>query len=109
MLKGNQRNLKIIAQFHPQGTSPMHVTWVTINRAFSLSIQARYSWKQTCHFRPCIKKDTRERFALKCLMDGPKAHTEVKLHKLCSDHPNIVQVLDVYANDVLFPGDPHPK
>lgn len=61
------------------------------------------------NFRPCIKKDTRERFALKCLMDGPKAHTEVKLHRLCSDHSNIVRVLDVYANDVLFPGDPHPK
>lgn len=59
--------------------------------------------------RPCIKKDTRERFALKCLMDGPRAHTEVKLHRLCSDHSNIVRVLDVYANDVLFPGDPHPK
>ncbi|XP_062589854.1 MAP kinase-activated protein kinase 5-like [Saccostrea cucullata] len=59
--------------------------------------------------RPCIKRDTRERYALKCMMDGPKAHTEVRLHKLCSDHPNIVKVLDVYANDVLFPGDPHPK
>lgn len=59
--------------------------------------------------RPCMKRSNKERFALKCLIDTPKARTEVRLHKMCSGHPNIVKVLDVYANDVQFPGEPLPK
>ncbi|XP_048752607.1 MAP kinase-activated protein kinase 5-like [Ostrea edulis] len=84
-------------------------------KTYSITDDYIVLWKEklgtgiTGPVRPCIKKDTRERFALKCLMDGPKAHTEVTLHRLCNDHPNIVRVLDVYANDVIFPGDPHPK
>lgn len=83
-------------------------SYLALKDLLLMVINVRITFK-TGNFRPCIKKDTRERFALKCLMDGPRAHTEVKLHRLCSDHSNIVRVLDVYANDVLFPGDPHPK
>ena len=49
------------------------------------------------------------RYALKCLHDNPKSQTEVNLHIMCSKHPNIVKVLDVYANDLQFPGDKQPK
>ncbi|XP_022335376.2 MAP kinase-activated protein kinase 5-like [Crassostrea virginica] len=91
------------------GSSALNIKTHSITDDYIVLWKEKLGTGITGPVRPCIKKDTRERFALKCLMDGPKAHTEVKLHRLCSDHPNIVQVLDVYANDVLFPGDPHPK
>ena len=56
-----------------------------------------------------MKKEGGGRFALKCLHDTPKSQTEVNLHMMCSKHPNIVKVLDVYANDIQFPGDKQPK
>ncbi|KAL3857437.1 hypothetical protein ACJMK2_012108 [Sinanodonta woodiana] len=56
--------------------------------------------------RPCVKKSSKERFALKCILDNPRSRTEVNLHVMCSGHPNVVQVLDVYANDLqLHDGD----
>lgn len=57
------------------------------------------------NFRLCIKKDIRERFVLKCLMDGFRVYIEIKLYRFCSDYFNIVRVFDVYVNDVLFFGD----
>ncbi|XP_070572357.1 MAP kinase-activated protein kinase 5-like [Ptychodera flava] len=59
--------------------------------------------------RPCTKRSTGERYALKVLLDKPKAQTEVNLHVRSSGHPNIVTVYDVYANDVQFPGEDHPR
>uniref|UniRef100_A0A8C5NA36 MAP kinase-activated protein kinase 5 n=1 Tax=Gouania willdenowi TaxID=441366 RepID=A0A8C5NA36_GOUWI len=53
--------------------------------------------------RVCVKKSTQERLALKILIDRPKARNEVRLHMMCADHPNIVQILEVYANSVQFP------
>ncbi|XP_052797609.1 MAP kinase-activated protein kinase 5-like [Mya arenaria] len=59
--------------------------------------------------RPCRKKKTGKRYALKCLPDTHKSQTEVNLHLMCNGHPNIVQVHDVYANDIQFPGEKQPK
>uniref|UniRef100_A0A3Q2ZCE8 MAP kinase-activated protein kinase 5 n=1 Tax=Kryptolebias marmoratus TaxID=37003 RepID=A0A3Q2ZCE8_KRYMA len=53
--------------------------------------------------RVCVKKSTQERLALKILIDRPKARNEVRLHMMCANHPNIVQILEVYANSVQFP------
>ncbi|GAB1610147.1 hypothetical protein Ahia01_001300700, partial [Argonauta hians] len=55
--------------------------------------------------RLCRKKSTEEMFAVKCLSDCPRTRTEVKLHTLCSNHPHIVTVHDVYANSVKLLGD----
>ncbi|OWF44338.1 MAP kinase-activated protein kinase 5-like [Mizuhopecten yessoensis] len=59
--------------------------------------------------RPCTKRNNSKKFALKCLLDSPKARTEVNLHTMCSGHDNIVSVFDVYANDIQFPGEPHAR
>ncbi|KAK3084612.1 hypothetical protein FSP39_016289 [Pinctada imbricata] len=59
--------------------------------------------------RPCVHKASKTRYALKCLPDIPKSHTEVNLHMKCSNHPNIVKVFDVYTNDVQFPGEEQAK
>uniref|UniRef100_A0A8C6ULS1 MAP kinase-activated protein kinase 5 n=1 Tax=Neogobius melanostomus TaxID=47308 RepID=A0A8C6ULS1_9GOBI len=58
--------------------------------------------------RVCMKKSSQERLALKILIDRPKARNEVRLHMMCADHPNIVQILEVYANSVQFPMSPVP-
>ncbi|XP_073420103.1 MAP kinase-activated protein kinase 5 isoform X2 [Dendrobates tinctorius] len=59
--------------------------------------------------RVCVKKSTQERFALKILIDRPKARNEVRLHMLCASHTNIVQIIDVYANSVQFPHESSPR
>jgi len=58
--------------------------------------------------RICTNKVTRQHYALKCLLDRPKSRTEVELHYRCN-HPNIVQVVDVYANETILPGELSPK
>ncbi|CAI9740778.1 kinase-activated kinase 5-like [Octopus vulgaris] len=59
--------------------------------------------------RLCKKKATSERFAVKCLPDCLQTRTEAKIHILCSNHPHIVTVYDVYVNNIQFPGECHPK
>nr|XP_048677361.1 MAP kinase-activated protein kinase 5 isoform X3 [Caretta caretta] len=59
--------------------------------------------------RVCMKKSTQERFALKILLDRPKARNEVRLHMMCATHPNIVQIIEVYANSVQFPHESSPR
>ncbi|MEQ2266160.1 MAP kinase-activated protein kinase 5, partial [Xenotaenia resolanae] len=56
-----------------------------------------------------MKKSTQERLALKILIDRPKARNEVRLHMMCANHPNIVQILEVYANTVQFPHESSPR
>lgn len=34
---------------------------------------------------------------------------QVRLHMMCADHPNIVQILEVYANSVQFPHESSPR
>ncbi|KAA8592721.1 hypothetical protein FQN60_018176 [Etheostoma spectabile] len=59
--------------------------------------------------RVCMKKSSQERLALKILIDRPKARNEVRLHMMCANHPNIVQILEVYANSVQFPHESSPR
>uniref|UniRef100_A0A8C7JNX2 non-specific serine/threonine protein kinase n=1 Tax=Oncorhynchus kisutch TaxID=8019 RepID=A0A8C7JNX2_ONCKI len=59
--------------------------------------------------RVCVKKSTQERLALKILIDRPKARNEVRLHMMCATHPNIVQIMEVYANSVQFPHESIPR
>ncbi|KAM3661529.1 MAP kinase-activated protein kinase 5 isoform X5 [Ammospiza nelsoni] len=59
--------------------------------------------------RVCMKKSSQERFALKILLDRPKARNEVRLHMMCATHPNIVQIIEVYANSVQFPHESSPR
>ena len=55
--------------------------------------------------RKCINKTTGEEFALKILLDRPKARKEVTLHWLCSGSDHIVRAVDVYSNEVVLPGE----
>ena len=48
-------------------------------------------------------------YALKCLYDRPRARQEISLHVKCSGHPHVVEIYDVYANEVQFPGEPQPR
>lgn len=59
--------------------------------------------------RVCVKNSTQERFALKILFDRPKARNEVRLHMMCATHPNIVQIIEVFANSVQFPHESSPR
>ncbi|KAG1957756.1 MAP kinase-activated protein kinase [Pimephales promelas] len=59
--------------------------------------------------RVCVKKSTQERFALKILIDRPKARNEVRLHMMCASHTNIVKIIEVYANSVQFPHESSPR
>jgi len=59
--------------------------------------------------RLCIHKETGQEYALKILLDRPKARKEVTLHWLCSGSDYVVKVVDVYANEVILPGDSVPK
>ena len=59
--------------------------------------------------RLCIHKATGKEYALKILLDRAKARKEVTLHWLCSGSDHIVRVVDVYANDVILPGDSSAK
>lgn len=34
---------------------------------------------------------------------------QVRLHMMCAEHPNIVQILEVYANSVQFPHESSPR
>uniref|UniRef100_UPI00358F6585 MAP kinase-activated protein kinase 5 isoform X2 n=1 Tax=Myxine glutinosa TaxID=7769 RepID=UPI00358F6585 len=53
--------------------------------------------------RPCVRKESGERFALKMLLDCPKSRNEVKVHLMCCNHPNVVQLHHVYANTLQLP------
>ncbi|XP_065838496.1 MAP kinase-activated protein kinase 5-like [Oscarella lobularis] len=53
--------------------------------------------------RLCVHKRTKEQCALKCLEDKARTRNEVRLHERCSSHPNIVRIIDVYANDIVIP------
>ncbi|KAJ8043271.1 4-hydroxyphenylpyruvate dioxygenase [Holothuria leucospilota] len=53
----------------------------------------------------CQHLKTAERFALKLLKDNQQGHREVELHYKCIPHPHVVNIQDVYANTVQFPGE----
>ena len=55
--------------------------------------------------RLCVHKETGKEYALKVLLDRPKARKEVSLHWRCSGSQYVVRAIDVFANEVILPGD----
>lgn len=55
--------------------------------------------------RLCTHKESGRRYALKVLLDRPKARKEVTLHWLCSGSEYVVRAIDVYVNEIQLPGD----
>lgn len=55
--------------------------------------------------RMCVQKESGKKYALKVLLDRPKARKEVTLHWLCSGSEYVVRAIDVYANEIHLPGD----
>lgn len=55
--------------------------------------------------RLCMHRESGRRYALKVLLDRPKARKEVTLHWLCSGSEYVVRAIDVYANEIQLPGD----
>jgi mitogen-activated protein kinase-activated protein kinase 5 len=55
--------------------------------------------------RLCTHRESGKQYALKVLLDRPKARKEVTLHWLCSGSEYIVRAIDVYVNEIQLPGD----
>ena len=55
--------------------------------------------------RLCIHRETGREYALKILLDRPKARKEVSLHWRCSSSHYVVRAIDMFANEVILPGD----
>lgn len=55
--------------------------------------------------RKCTHKESGREFALKILIDRPKARKEVALHWLCSGSEYIVRAIDVFINQMVIPGE----
>nr|CAB3263641.1 MAP kinase-activated protein kinase 5-like [Phallusia mammillata] len=55
--------------------------------------------------RVATKRNTGEKFAIKVVVDRPKAQQEVQMHWNCSGHPHVVTLYEVFRNDLQFPGE----
>lgn len=44
-----------------------------------------------------------------CPLLSVSCSAQVRLHVMCAHHPNIVQILEVYANSVQFPHESSPR
>ena len=55
--------------------------------------------------RIATKRSTGENFAVKVVVDRPKAQQEVQMHWMCSGHPHVVTLYEVYRNELQFPGE----
>ena len=55
--------------------------------------------------RIATKRSTGENFAVKVVVDRPKAQQEVQMHWTCSGHPQVVTLFEVYRNELQFPGE----
>lgn len=55
--------------------------------------------------RLATKRSTGEKFAIKVVVDRPKAVQEVQMHWRCSGHPHVVSILEVFRNSLQFPGE----
>ena len=45
---------------------------------------------------------------LQVIKDRPRARAEVEIHTKVMDHPNIVQLYQVFCNELKFPGESEP-
>ena len=86
-----------------------------IFKSFAISQEYEIKWSKSLGsgisgpVRLCIHKETGEEYALKILLDRPKARKEVTLHWLCSGCEYVVKAVDVFANEVQLPGESFPK
>ena len=48
---------------------------------------------------------TGEKFAIKVVLDRPKAVQEVQMHWKCCGHPHVVGIYQVFRNSLQFPGE----
>ena len=55
--------------------------------------------------RVATKRSTGEKFAIKVVVDRPKAVQEVQMHWRCSGHPHVVSIYEVFQNSLQFPGE----
>ena len=80
-------------------------------KSYSLTKDYEIKWQKNLGsgvsgpVRLCVHRETGREFALKILLDRPKARKEVSLHWRCSGSGFVVRAIDVYANEVLLPGD----
>lgn len=44
-----------------------------------------------------------------CTETFPLFFFKVRLHMMCATHPNIVQIIEVFANSVQFPHESSPR
>ncbi|XP_039248171.2 MAP kinase-activated protein kinase 5-like [Styela clava] len=51
------------------------------------------------------KRSSGEKYAVKVIIDRPKARQEVQMHWKCSRHPHVVKLYQVFCNDLQFPGE----
>ncbi|XP_063968051.1 MAP kinase-activated protein kinase 5-like [Lytechinus pictus] len=88
---------------------PVKIKTVSILEEYTIDWTQKLGTGINGPVRPCQHKISEERFALKLLTDKPSARAEVNLHSRCSGHPNIVKIVEVYSNEVQFPGEPAPR
>lgn len=55
--------------------------------------------------RSATKRSTGKKYAVKVIRDRPRARAEVEIHTKVMDHPNVVQLHDVFCNELKFPGE----
>ena len=55
--------------------------------------------------RSATKRATSKKFAVKVIRDRPRGRAEVEVHTKVMDHPNIVQLHEVFCNELKFPGE----
>ena len=77
----------------------------SITREYDIKWQRNLGSGVSGPVRLCVHKETKTEYALKILLDRPKARKEVSLHWRCSGSPYIVRAIDVFANEVILPGD----
>ena len=81
----------------------------SITRDYEIKWQKNLGSGVSGPVRLCIHKESGKEYALKILLDRPKARKEVSLHWRCSGSNHVVRVISVYANEVILPGDSVPK
>lgn len=90
-----------MAQYDKEPTFKTH----SITREYDIKWQKNLGSGVSGPVRLCVHKETGVKYALKILLDRPKARKEVSLHWRCSGSECIVRVIDVFANEVVLPGD----
>ena len=76
-----------------------------ISREYEINWRKKLGSGVSGPVRLCVHKETGKEYALKVLLDRPKARKEVSLHWRCSGSRFVVRAIDVFANEVILPGD----